>query len=70
MHGEKRTAYRVLVGTPEGEMQLGKLGSRWAGNIKTDLREICWSDMDWVHLVQDRDQWRTLVNTAMNFRVP
>jgi hypothetical protein len=46
MHGEKRNAYRVLAGKPEGEIQLGKLGSRWADNIKTDLREIGWSDMD------------------------
>jgi hypothetical protein len=39
-------------------------------NIKIDLREIIWDDMDWVDLAQDRDQLRTLVNTFMNLRVP
>jgi hypothetical protein len=40
------------------------------GNIKTDPREIRWGDMDWIDLAQDRDQWRALVNTVMNLRVP
>jgi hypothetical protein len=39
-------------------------------NIKMDLREIEWDDMDWIDLAQDRDQWRALVNTVMNLRVP
>jgi hypothetical protein len=39
-------------------------------NIKTDLREIGWDDMDWIHLAEGRDQWRALVNTVMNLRVP
>jgi hypothetical protein len=39
-------------------------------NIKLDLREIGWDAMDWIDLAQDRDQWRALVNTVMNFRVP
>jgi hypothetical protein len=39
-------------------------------NIKIDLRKIGWDDMDWIDLVQDRDQWRALVNTVMNFWVP
>jgi hypothetical protein len=38
-------------------------------NIKIDLRERGWDGMDWINLVQDRDQWRALVNTAMNLRV-
>jgi hypothetical protein len=39
-------------------------------NIKIDLREIRWDGVDWVDLAQDRDQWRALVNTVMNLRVP
>jgi hypothetical protein len=42
----------------------------WVDNIKMDLREIGWSGMDWIHLTQDRDQWRALVKTVMNLRVP
>jgi hypothetical protein len=43
---------------------------RWVDNIKMDLREIGWDGMDWIELAQDRDQWRALVNTVMNLRVP
>jgi hypothetical protein len=43
---------------------------RWVDNIKMDLREMGWDDMDWIDLVQDREQWRTLVNTIENHRVP
>jgi hypothetical protein len=39
-------------------------------NIRIDLREIGWNGIDWIDLVQDRDQWRALVNTVMNLRVP
>jgi hypothetical protein len=44
--------------------------SRRVDNIKIDLREIGWNGMDWIDLAQDRDQWRALVNTVMNLRVP
>jgi hypothetical protein len=40
---------------------------RWENNIKIDLRKVGWGGMDWIDLAQDRGQWRTLVNTAMNF---
>jgi hypothetical protein len=43
---------------------------RWVDNIIIDLREIRWDGMDWIDLAQDRDQWRALVNTVMNLRVP
>jgi hypothetical protein len=43
---------------------------RWVDNIKMDLREIGWDGMDWIDLAQDMDQWRALVNTVMNLRVP
>jgi hypothetical protein len=68
--GEKRNAYRILVGKPEGKRPLGRPIRRWEDNIKIDLREIRWIGMDWVDLVQDRGQWRVLVYTVMNLRVP
>jgi hypothetical protein len=49
---------------------LGRPRCRWVDNIKMDLREIGWVGMDWIDLAQGRDQWRALVNTVMNFRVP
>jgi hypothetical protein len=58
------------VGKPEGRRPLGRFRRRWEDNIKINLREIGWGGMDWIHLAQDRDQWRALVNTVMNFRVP
>jgi hypothetical protein len=65
----KRNAYRILVGEPEGKRLLERR-CRWVNNIKIDLRETGWDGMDWMDLVQDRDQWRALVNTVMNLRIP
>jgi hypothetical protein len=67
--GEKRNAYRILVGKPEGKRPLGRPRRRWEDNIKMNLREIGWGDMEWIDLAQDRDQCRALVNTVMNHRV-
>jgi hypothetical protein len=67
---EKRNAYRILVRKPEGKRSLGKPRRRWVDNIEMDIREIGWGGMDWIDPAQDRDQWRALVNTAMNFWVP
>jgi hypothetical protein len=58
------------VGKPEGKRPLGRQRRRWVDNIKIDFREIGWGGMDWIELAQDRDQWRALVNTVMNLRVP
>jgi hypothetical protein len=58
------------VGKPEGKRPLGRPRRRWVDNIKMVLREIRWDGMDWIELAQDRDQWRGLVNTTMNLRVP
>jgi hypothetical protein len=66
----KMNAYRILVGNPEGKRPLGRSRRRWVDNIEMDLTEIGWNGMDWIDLVQDRDQWRALVNTVMNLRVP
>jgi hypothetical protein len=68
--GERRGVHRVLVGKPEGKKPLGRPRRRWEDNIKMDLQEIGCGGMDWLELAQDRDRWRSLVNTVMNLRVP
>jgi hypothetical protein len=68
--GEVRGAYNILVGRPEGRKPLGRTRRRWEDNIIMDLRDIGFEDADWIHLAQDRDSWRALVNTVMNRRVP
>jgi hypothetical protein len=68
--GEVRGKYNILVGRPEGWRPLGRPRRRWDDNIKMDLREIGFGDVDWINLAQDRDRWRALVNTVMNLRVP
>jgi hypothetical protein len=68
--GETRNAYTILVGKPEGKRPLGRPRRRWVDNIKVYLGEIGWDGVDWIELAQDRDQWRALVNTVMNLRVP
>jgi hypothetical protein len=68
--GEKRNAYRILVGKPEGKRPLRKPRRRWEDDIEMDLREIGWGGMNWIDPAQDRDQRKALVNTVMNLRVP
>jgi hypothetical protein len=65
-NGERRKAYLILVGKPEGKRPPGRPRRRWVDNIKIGLREIGWDDIDWIDLAQDRGQWRALVNTVMN----
>jgi hypothetical protein len=69
MNGEKRNAYRILVGKPEGKRPLRRPRRKWVNNIKMDLKEIGWYGMDWIDLAQNRGQWMALVNTVMNLRV-
>jgi hypothetical protein len=69
-NGEKRNAYRILVGKPDGKRSLGKPKPKCVDNIKMDLREIGWDGMDWIDLAQDRDQWRAFRNAVMNLRDP
>jgi hypothetical protein len=68
--GEKRNAYRILMGKPEGKRPLGRPRRRWVENIKIDLRKIGWDGVDWIGMAQDRDHWSALVNTVLNLRVP
>jgi hypothetical protein len=58
------------AGKPGGKRPIGKPRHRWEDNVKMDLRESGWGGMDWIDMAQDRDQWRALVNTVMNLRVP
>jgi hypothetical protein len=67
--GDRRGAYRVLVGRPEGKRPLGRPGRRWENNIKIDLQEVGWGGMDWIDVAQDRDRWRALVNAAVKLWV-
>jgi hypothetical protein len=69
MHWEISNAYKILVGKPEGKRPLGRPRHRWEGNIRLDLGKIEWEEVGWMHLAQDRDQWRVPVNTVMNLRV-
>jgi hypothetical protein len=53
--GEKKNAYRILVGKPEGRIPLGRPRRRWVENITIDLRDIVWDRTDWIDLDQDRE---------------
>jgi hypothetical protein len=68
-HGEVRGAYNILVGRSEGRRPLGRPRRKWE-DIKMDLREIGFRDVDWIHWAQDRERWRALVITVMNLRLP
>jgi hypothetical protein len=67
--GEKRNAYSILVGKPEGKRPLERQRRRYVDNIKICLRETGWDGENWIDLAEDRDQWRALVNTVLNLRV-
>jgi hypothetical protein len=59
----------ILVGNPGRKRPLGGPMCRWEDNIRMDLREIGWEDVDWIHLAQDRENWWTLRKTVMNLWV-
>jgi hypothetical protein len=65
---EKGISYMILLGKPEGKGILRRPRCMWVYNIKMDFKEIEWCGMDCIDLAQDIDQWRALVNTAMNLR--
>ena len=68
--GDGRGVHRVLAGKPEGKRPLGRPRRRWEGNIKMDHQEVGGGCADWMELAQDRERWRVLVSTVVNFRVP
>jgi hypothetical protein len=59
--GEERNDCRLLVGKPEGKRLLGRPRRRWVDNIKMDLAEVEWCDVDWIGLAKDRNRWRAVV---------
>jgi hypothetical protein len=63
---EKKNAYRLLV----GKRPLGRPRRRWVDNIRMDLGEVVWGNVDWIGLSQDRNRWRALVNSVLNLRIP
>jgi hypothetical protein len=66
--GEKRNVYRIVVRKPEGKKPLGRPRHTWRVILR--FREIGQGRVDWIHLAQDRDQWRAVVNMVMNLWVP
>jgi hypothetical protein len=68
--GEKRKAYRLLVGESEGKRPLGRPRHRWVDNIRMDIGEVGWGDVDWIGVAQDGNRWKALVNAVLNLRVP
>jgi hypothetical protein len=68
--GEKRNACRLLARKPEGKRPLGRPRRRWVDNIRMDLLDLGWIDVDWIGLAQDRNRWRAPVNSLLNLRVP
>jgi hypothetical protein len=67
---EKGKAYRLLVGKPEGKRPLGRPIPRWVDNIRMDLGEVGWGDVDWIGLAKDRNRRRAFVNSVLKLRVP
>jgi hypothetical protein len=63
-----RNSYNILVGKPERKRPFGRYRRRWEDYMRTDIREIGWEDVGWIHGAQDRDQWRALLNAVMDLR--
>jgi hypothetical protein len=58
------------MGKLEGKRILERQGRKWVGNVKMDLGEVKWGDVEWIGLPQDRDKWRAFVNSLVNLRIP
>jgi hypothetical protein len=70
MKGGKEERIYVISGKARWKETLGRPRRRWVDNIRMDLAEVEWGDVDWIGLVQDRNRWRALVNLVMNLGVP
>jgi hypothetical protein len=68
--GEKRNSYRLLVGKQEGKRPLGRPRRRWVDNIRMNLGEVGYGDVDSIGLAQVKNRWRALMNAVMNLRFP
>jgi hypothetical protein len=64
--GKNRKVYGLSVGKSEGKGPLGRPRRRWVDNIRMDLVEVGWGDVNWIGLAQDRNMWRALVNSVLN----
>jgi hypothetical protein len=70
MGGSRSTyGYKIFVIKPEGKKPLGRPWRRWEDNIRMYLGELGWEGMDWIHVAQDKDQWRAVVNTILELQV-
>jgi hypothetical protein len=65
-----KNTYKILVIKFDEKRPFGRNMSRWEDNIRMHLREIGWEVWNWIYLAHNRDQWRALLSTAMNHRVP
>jgi hypothetical protein len=63
-----RNVYKILIGKPKGKRPLGRPRRWWEGNVSMDFREMGCELVDGIHLAQDSDQWRAVVDTVMNLR--
>jgi hypothetical protein len=68
--GEKRNTYRLLLGKSERKRPLGRQRRRLVDNIRMDLEEVGWGDVDWIDLAKDKNRWSALVNSVLNLWVP
>jgi hypothetical protein len=69
-HGGDKKCMQTLATKSEGKGLLVRPRRIWEDNIRLDLRETGWDDVDWIHLARDRSQWQAVMNTVMNLRFP